>query len=156
MTDLRRDIGQRGEDEAVRFLEAHGFRVVERNWRPGKEEGSSKRSGTADGSQRGEVDCIAWQGRVLCFVEVKTRTSLDRGAPQEAVTKAKQRQLSRLANTYVSIGKLDDVPCRFDVVEVWLVPGEAPRLAHHANAFDYIAAGSSRGARFAARSSRIF
>ena len=118
--------GQTGEDAAAAFLQKNNYKIIERNWRPGN-------------SLRGEVDCIAWHGKTLCFVEVKARTSTGKGAPQEAVTASKQRQLSRLANAYVSMHQMVDVPCRFDVVEVWLsddarVP---PRIAHRRNAFDY-------------------
>ena len=148
MTLSLRQRGDWGEDEAVRFLEARGFALVERNWRPGKIEGSHKREGAADGAMRGEIDCIAWHGKTLCFIEVKTRSSNDWGAPQEAVTKSKQRQISRLANAYVSLHKLHDTPCRFDVVEVWLSQTAPPRLALHSNAFDYQSASpSSRGSR---------
>ncbi|MDQ3815347.1 MAG: YraN family protein [Armatimonadota bacterium] len=130
MLRLRQQRGQAGEDAAARFLQARGYRIIARNWRPGKE---------SSGALRGEVDCIAWHGQILCFVEVKARTSNERGAPQEAVTSAKQRQLSRLANAYLSIHRLADTPCRFDVVEVWLSPDNAtqPRVALHQNAFDY-------------------
>ena len=54
-----RQRGQAGEDAAVRYLEAHGYSMVERNWRPGK---------GASGALRGEVDCIAWHGKTLCFI----------------------------------------------------------------------------------------
>ena len=147
--DLRQQRGQQGEDEAVRFLEARGFRVVERNWRPGKARDSNKRDGKADGAMRGEIDVIAWHGAILCFIEVKTRSSNERGAPQESVTRGKQRQISRLANAYVSVFQLHETACRFDVVEVWLgANGEQPRLQLHENAFDYQAvAPRSRGAR---------
>lgn len=118
--------GQTGEDAAAAFLKKSGYRIVERNWRPGN-------------SVRGELDCIAWHGKTLCFVEVKARTTQVKGAPQEAVTPAKQRQISRLANAYVSMNRIVDVPCRFDVVEVWLPANEkeAPRIALCRNAFDY-------------------
>jgi len=130
MPDRRHAHGRIGEDAAARFLQARGFKIRERNWRPGN-------------SLRGEVDCIAWQGKTLCFVEVKTRLSRDDEkavAPQEAVTPSKQRQLSRLANAYVSYHRLDEIPCRFDVVEVWLDPAEPerkPRIELRRNAFDY-------------------
>jgi putative endonuclease len=118
--------GQAGEEAAANYLKKNGYKIVERNWRPGNR-------------MRGEVDCIAWHGKALCFVEVKARTSYLKGAPQEAVTPAKQRQLSRLANAYVSMKRFADVPCRFDVVEVWLAgeANEPPRIALRRNAFDY-------------------
>ncbi len=130
--------GQEGEDAAARYLESRGYRVIERNWRPREGAGSS---------QRGEVDCIAWQGRVLCFIEVKTRSGTSHGAPQEAVTLSKQRQICRLANAYVSLHRIADTPCRFDVIEVWDGASDnnaAPRIALRQNAFDYIEGNSSK------------
>jgi putative endonuclease len=127
--------GQQGEEFAVGHLAAHGYRLIERNWRPGN-------------AMRGEIDCIAWHGPILCFIEVKTRASNERGAPREAVTLSKQRQLSSLANAYVSRRRLGEVACRFDVVEVWM--GNDParaRIAVHQNAFDYIPGGSTRYGR---------
>lgn len=117
--------GRDGETLAAAFLVSKGARVIARNWRP-------SRAGV-----RGEVDIIAQIGEFLCFVEVKTRASDERGAPQEAVDAAKQKQLSRLANAYVSQGDGIEVPCRFDVIEVYLVPGEKPRVAWIENAFDF-------------------
>ncbi|HEX8833357.1 MAG TPA: YraN family protein [Abditibacteriaceae bacterium] len=129
---LRRQRGQEGEALSAAFLQERGWEILERNWRPGNE-------------LRGEIDLIACDGRVLCFVEVKTRASSSHGAPQEAVTRAKQKQISALANAYLSIHKLDETPCRFDVIEVFLTSG-APRLVLHTNAFDYLPPGSGRRA----------
>lgn len=126
--NLRQQRGQTGEDAAVQHLEKSGYRIVARNWRPGTKSGGT--------GMRGEIDIIAWHGKILCFIEVKTRSSDAFGAPQEAVNRSKQRQISRLANAYVSFHRLD-VPCRFDVAEVWLSSDAAPRLVIHQNAFDY-------------------
>ena len=176
MSDLRQQRGQQGEDEAVRFLEARGFRMVARNWRPGQKNAaqnptqnatspnieyskqSTKRVAAADGAMRGEIDIIAWHDNVLCFIEVKTRRAdasgvWQRGAPQEAVTFAKQKQISRLANAYVSFHKLHDVSCRFDVVEVWHEANQSPRIELHTSAFDYV--DPSYGARLASRNRRF-
>jgi len=122
--------GQRGEDLAAHHLESLGWQIIARNWRPGN-------------ALRGEIDIIARDGKILCFVEVKTRSSNQHGAPQESVTRAKQKQISALANAYVSLQKLDDTPCRFDVIEVWLPGNGEAKLALHRNAFDFIPA--SRG-----------
>lgn len=124
-----RSRGQAGEAAAARFLGKQRYKIIARNWRPGN-------------ALRGEVDCIAWdetaRTRVLCFIEVKARRNNEQGAPQEAVNASKQRQLSRLANAFISLHKLSDVPCRFDVVEVWLgANDQAERYALHRNAFDY-------------------
>lgn len=118
--------GRDGEDIAVAFLVSRRYKILERNWRPGA------------AGMRGELDIIAWDGENLCFVEVKARSSRVGGAPQEAVTQAKQVQICRLATAYVSLKKPGEVPCRFDVVEVWLPrAGELPRVALHKSAFDY-------------------
>ncbi len=128
-TDARRVLGQAGEDAAALFLEARGFEIIARNWRPHvAKEGFSL---------RGEIDLIARSGKTLCFIEVKTRSASTRGAPQEAVNRSKQRQLSKLANAYLSLHENDDVPCRFDVVEVWMNSSDETRLQLHENAFEF-------------------
>ncbi len=126
--NIRQQRGQTGEDAVASHLEKAGFRLVARNWRPGSKSGGA--------GMRGEIDIIAWHGKILCFIEVKTRSGQAFGAPQEAVNRAKQRQISRLANAYVSFHRLD-VPCRFDVAEVWLSTDVPPRIVVHENAFDY-------------------
>jgi len=75
------DLGRRGENIAVTFLEAEGLEVVERNWRCGQ----------------GEIDVVAREGDELVFVEVKTRSSLAFGHPFEAITVLKLARLRRLA-----------------------------------------------------------
>ncbi len=117
--------GRDGETLAAAFLCAKGARIIARNWRP-------SRAGV-----RGEIDIIAQVGEFLCFIEVKTRASDERGAPQEAVGVAKQKQISRLANAYLSFSDVGEVACRFDVIEVWLAPNQKPRLAWLENAFDF-------------------
>ncbi len=117
--------GRDGEEIAVAFLRVKGAQIIARNWRPSR------------AGMRGEIDIIARCGEFLCFVEVKTRASDALGAPQEAVGTSKQRQISRLANAYLSMGEESETPCRFDVVEVWLVTGQKPRVAWIRNAFEY-------------------
>ena len=129
---MRQERGRDGEDIAVDLLQSRGYRVVQRNWRPG-------------GGMRGELDIIAWHDRTLCFVEVKARSSRASNLPQESVTLSKQMQISRLANLYTSQRGLDDIDFRFDVVEVWLFDdGQKPRVALHQNAFPYREGGSRR------------
>lgn len=121
--------GERGEEIAARVLGSRGYRIIARNWRPGN-------------ALRGEIDCIAWTRgprgeKVLAFIEVKTRSGSSTTAPQESVTPSKQRQIGRLANAYVSLHRLDETPCRFDVVEVW-IDDDSPnyRCKIHRNAFE--------------------
>ena len=125
MTDTRKATGVRGERETLDFLEARGYRVVDTNVRP------------LGGMARGEIDVIAWDGEFLVFCEVKTRrTALgNQGTPAEAVDARKQKQLTRLAFAYLAKHNLDDVPCRFDVVEVVRRPPRPPQIRLLRDAF---------------------
>jgi len=152
--DERHERGRRGEDLAARYLLSRGYTLVTRNWRPGASfewphevalalklrvqpalpSGEKK----TRGGMRGEIDIVAWREGVLCFVEVKTRSSNLFGAPQEAVNRAKQRQICRLANAFVSVYAIE-AACRFDVIEVWMPSDNStPRIALHLNAFDFV------------------
>ena len=101
----KKAVGNRGENAALVYLVSLGFRVVDTNVRP------------LPGMARGEIDIVAWEADTLCFVEVKTRRSA-KSEPAEAVDSRKRRQLVTLAEAYIGLHDLDDVPCRFDVVTV--------------------------------------
>ena len=122
----RKAVGAAGEDGAARFLEARGYRMVDAGVRP---EG---------GMARGEIDLIAWHGDTLAFIEVKTRRTRRgaQGTPGEAVDARKRRQIVGLALAYIARHGLDDVACRFDVVEVVSAPGRPPVFSLVSNAFD--------------------
>ena len=94
--------GRRGEALAAKFLKDQGFSILSRGFR----------------TRYGELDIVAREGPVLCFVEVKTRTQPDFGSPLEAVTPAKIRRLAQSAQVYLAKKKLSAVPVRFDVVAV--------------------------------------
>ena len=90
------------------------------------------------GNVPGDVDLIAWLDELLCFVEVKTRTAHDATAAEVAVDWHKRRILRRLARNYVRQLPSALAPqVRFDVVSVYLVPGEKPELVHFENAFGW-------------------
>lgn len=115
----RAEVGRRGEDAAAAYLERQGLQVLERNWRNG----------------RGEVDIVAIDGDVLVFCEVKTRTTLAAGTPEEAVSATKQRKLTRLAEAYVSAAGLEPCSVRFDVISVSVLGPDRALLRHHCAAF---------------------
>ncbi|HYG98218.1 MAG TPA: YraN family protein [Terriglobales bacterium] len=79
--------GKRGEEDADLHLRELGYVVVARNWRSPR--------------QKGEVDLIAWDDDVLCFVEVKTRTTRDVKPAEAAVDTKKQRELRLMAREYL-------------------------------------------------------
>ena len=101
----KKAVGNSGELAALSFLASLGYRLVDTNVRP------------LPGMARGEIDIVAWEEEVLCFVEVKTRRS-NKAEPAEAIDSRKRRQLVALAEAYIALHDLDDIPCRFDVVTV--------------------------------------
>jgi len=102
MTEPRQLVGKAGEEAAVRYLREHGYQILERNYR----------------CRFGEIDLIARDGRVLAFVEVKTRRSQKYGPAAAAVTREKQRHLIKASQLYLIQMKKADELCRFDVVTV--------------------------------------
>jgi putative endonuclease len=97
-----RGVGQSWERLAAKRLEAEGYAVRDRNFR----------------ASAGEIDFVAEEKGILCFVEVKGRRGTAFGAPAEAVTLEKQRRIARAAEEYLRRRRLGDVPCRFDVVAI--------------------------------------
>jgi putative endonuclease len=94
----------RGEDLAMRYLEKRKYVIVARNYRP--------RAGY------GEVDLIGWENGRLAFIEVKTRSSDETGAPEQAVHRKKRQYLERTAREYAHRADVEFDLVRFDVVTV--------------------------------------
>jgi putative endonuclease len=116
------EFGRVAERLAVAFLEEQAYCIVAVNQRVG----------------RGEIDIIARKGTVLAFVEVKARRTRTCGAPEDAVTPRKQRQIARLATLWLGshphrLQGVTDV--RFDIVAVDAL-ARPPRIRHLRAAFD--------------------
>src|ERR1700722_17221272 len=103
---LQCDHGRLGEDLAFRYLQHRGCTVVARNY--------FTRSGS------GEIDIVAWHGRILIFVEVKTRQTEQYGSPDRAVDAEKRQRLQVAARDYLRRVGVDRKQTRFDVVSVVL------------------------------------
>ena len=113
-----RKIGADYEKIAASYLEAHGYEILEYNYR----------------NRTGEIDLVAKEGEYLCFVEVKYRKDTSQGSPLEAVTWRKQQNISRVAQHYLlTHGYGEQTHCRFDVVGI---TGDEIELVR--NAFEYI------------------
>ncbi|MGA2569648.1 MAG: YraN family protein [Terracidiphilus sp.] len=122
--------GAEGEEAAYFYLRRKGYTVAARRW-------------TA-GNAPGDLDLIAWQGRTLCFFEVKTRTAHDATPAEVAIDWHKRNVLRRLAREYVrQLPSEADLTVRFDVISVYLVPGQEREVTHLENAFGW---GEGRGA----------
>ena len=114
-------LGNEGERLAARFLRRRGFRILARQYR----------------TPLGELDLIARDGDCIVFVEVKTRRSGAAGQPHEAVDRAKQAQLTRLALAWLKRYGLLDGRARFDVVSiVWQDAASEPEIVHYRHAFE--------------------
>jgi putative endonuclease len=113
--------GRRGEEEAYFHLRRLGYVMVARNYRSPR--------------HHGEVDLIGWDGDVLCFVEVKTRTTRAVMPAEAAVDAEKQRDLEHVAREYLR--RVAGSPAvRFDVVSVYLEEAAgAPEITLFKNAF---------------------
>jgi len=112
--------GRQGEEAAYFYLRRLGYIMVARNFR--------------SPHRRGEIDLIAWKDDVLCFIEVKTRTTHDVKPAEAAVDADKQRELNYMAREY-----LRHLPpsCqwRFDVLSVYYEqPAKPPRFELFLNA----------------------
>lgn len=117
-------VGLKGEDAANFYLRRKGYTIVARRW--------------SGGNLPGDLDLIAWQGELLCFIEVKTRTARDMNPAEASVDSHKRTVLRRLARQYVRQLPLVIPPqVRFDVVSVYLVPGKEKEFEHFENAFGW-------------------
>jgi len=95
-------VGRAGEDRAAAHYRARGYAVLERNWR----------------CAAGEIDLICARGPTLVICEVKARSRAATGHPLEAVTRAKQMRLRRLAAAYLVGQTAYWEEIRFDVASV--------------------------------------
>jgi putative endonuclease len=100
----RQEVGKLGEQIAHRYLKKRGYRIREKGFR----------------CRHGEIDIIAQKKDCIVFVEVRARTGLDFGTPEESLTRAKKRRLIASALTYTSTHQ--DLPAqwRIDVVAIEL------------------------------------
>lgn len=115
----KKELGNRGEQIAVELLTKKGFEIIEQNYHYG----------------HGEIDIIAKDKNVLVFVEVKTRKNLEFGSPELAVTKNKQRQIRKIAESYLYEKEISDIDCRIDVIAILLQEKLPPKINHIENAF---------------------
>jgi len=95
------DFGNQGEEIAIEYLQKKGYTIVEKNYR----------------YLKAEVDIIARKGNELIAVEVKTRSSLSFGNPQDFVSKKKIQLLVKAMDYYVVENDLD-VEVRFDIIAI--------------------------------------
>lgn len=113
------ELGRRGEDLAVQFLEQRGLVVLSRNWR----------------CREGELDVVATDSDRLVVCEVKTRSTAWFGEPAEAVTGKKAARIRRVAQVWLAAHRVHWVEVRFDVLSIVAEPGRPVTVHHYECAF---------------------
>jgi putative endonuclease len=115
------ELGKKGENLAVEFLQKEGYKILDRNWI----------------FQKAEIDVIALKDDILAVIEVKTRSSLDFGAPQDFVKPKKIQLLIKAVNAYINDREkdfCDNLNIRFDIIAIHK-SGETFAIEHLTDAF---------------------
>lgn len=116
----RINVGKWGEDFACQFLTTHGLQLKDRNVR----------------TPYGEIDLVMDAEGVTVFVEVKTRTNLESGYPEDSVTEDKMERMSECAQWFMDYHNKNNEPWRVDVVAVIGQPEKAtPQIEWFQNEF---------------------
>ena len=120
----KKEFGANGEDIAFDYLAKNGYSIINRNFT----------------CRMGEIDIIALddsqKDMEIVFIEVKTRRDARCGQPAEAVDLRKMRHIIRVAQFFIMMNKLEQLNCRFDVIEIL----HGDQINHIKNAFDYSSA----------------
>lgn len=117
MTKKTKKLGNKGENEACKFLEKNEFKILKKNYR----------------SRYGEIDIIAEDGDYIVLVEVKTKIIFDQGSPEEMVDSHKQKKLLLLARELQSIYPNNNI--RIDVIAIDY-SNNVPKINHIINALE--------------------
>ncbi len=119
----RQEVGKQGEEAARKFLKKRGYRIRETCFR----------------CHYGEIDIIAQKKDYLAFVEVRTKSNLDFGTPEESITQAKKERLIASALTYISTHQSLPLLWRIDVVAIELdKKGKTKRIDLIENAVEQV------------------
>lgn len=115
---VHNETGKFGEEVAAKYLAHKGYEILDVNWVFGK----------------AEVDIIAFYANTLIFIEVKTRSSVAFGSPEDFVSAAKQRMLEQAAQAYIEVMEREG-EIRFDIISVLLTKDKQFKITHIEDAF---------------------
>jgi putative endonuclease len=113
------ELGKKGEEIAVSFLQKEGYQILERNWV----------------FQKAELDIVAQKDNILAIVEVKTRTSANFGLPQDFVKGKKIQNVVKAVDQYMTESDLD-LEVRFDIIGI-VINTQETAIEHIEDAFYY-------------------
>ncbi|CAH8282704.1 putative endonuclease [Mariniflexile fucanivorans] len=111
------ELGKKGEQLAEDFLLKNGYDIIEKNYR----------------FDKAEVDIIAQKSNILAIIEVKTRSTVDFGNPQDFVKPKQIQRLVKAVDEYVTVNGFD-VEVRFDIIAI-VKQGKVYNIEHLENAF---------------------
>lgn len=111
------DLGKEGEEMACRWLADRGYIILEKNWK----------------NRHEEIDLITRLDDLIVFIEVKTRSSLKYGNPEDAVSLKKQRNLVNAGHEYILKHQID-LEAQFDILSI-LIIDKKPHINHIERAF---------------------
>ena len=116
----RKRLGRWGEKRSEKFLKRKGLKILTRNFR----------------CKTGEIDLIMVDsdGSVV-FVEVKARADEKFADAEDSITSAKKTRLQKAARFFLASYKIENRPCRFDIVTIILGQTGRPQIRHYENAF---------------------
>ena len=115
-------LNERAVISASWYLRKHDYLILDTDWE----------------CNFGTVDIVAMDRDCLVFVEVKCRTSIDNGFPEEAITRKKRTQYENIALAYLVCHDFSDLPMRFDIVDVVKLDKDRCAIKHHVNAFGVV------------------
>ncbi len=113
------DLGKKGETIAQEFYQNQGFIILDTNYR----------------FEKNEIDIVAFNLQELVFIEVKTRSSQEWIFPEAAVNDEKQKRIKIAAQSYLYEKKMENCPCRFDVISIVFNPEGEYQLKQFIDAF---------------------
>ncbi len=117
MKVFNRQLGKLAEDLACLTLKQKGYQIIQRNFC----------------TKNGEIDIIAKDKQTLVFVEVKAKTGIFFGSPEEMVNRRKLEKIKLMAQIYLEQKK---IPCRIDAVTIIFTPEKKPlKIKHYQNIY---------------------
>ena len=114
-----RQVGDEGEELAAAYLESKGWIIIDRNYF----------------FEKAEIDIVAYDHESIVFVEVKTRSSIFFGRPEEFVTNSKEQNMRKAAEAWVYERKMETALVRFDIIAIVQKENHAPDITHFEDAF---------------------
>ena len=119
MADSPSDLGKHGEELAAAYLESKGYLVLDRNYT----------------FEKAEIDIVAFDHTQIIFAEVKSRSGIYFGRPEEYVTETKEKNIKRAAEAWIYERKMETALVRFDIIAIVQNKNDAPEITHFEDAF---------------------